>query len=287
MRTGYVVWFIVLGALRLAAQAPATEVLVTAPLADALVGGVVAVSVNALDRSGISRVELYQDGTLAATATVAPYQFSWDTTKISSGPHTLKAVAYNLSNVTASANLNLTVGRPPVVTITAPDSRDLTLVTSITLTATVVTDNAGVQSVQFFENGTRLGDGSPSGPGAWSFVWNGVAGGTYAITVTATDTNGLVSTTAPMTIVVHNPVVSAGGILNAATLTGGQSIASGSLVSIFGADLAQSTLSAGPRRLPTSLSDTSVLVTGKETAGQGFAYTLNAPITFASPSQIN
>ncbi len=78
----------------------------------------------------------------------------------------------------------------------------------------------------------------------------------------------------------QKPVVSPGGVVNAASYaTGGPSgkaVAAGSLVSVFGRNLALVTQSAGDLPLPTTLGGTSVTVDG-----------IAAPLLFVSPDQIN
>jgi hypothetical protein len=87
--------------------------------------GTVVISVDALDRTGVSKVELYRDGTLLGTKTSAPYQFSWDTTKEISGNHTLMGKAYNALGNTYSQTIAVTVnsgvsGPVPQVSGVAP-----------------------------------------------------------------------------------------------------------------------------------------------------------------------
>jgi len=84
----------------------------------------------------------------------------------------------------------------------------------------------------------------------------------------------------------QKPTISQGGIANAASLapiTGGASlnpVALGSIVTIFGSNLASQTKAADAVPLPTSLGGTSVLLSrnGAETP---------APLLFVSPTQIN
>jgi uncharacterized protein (TIGR03437 family) len=70
------------------------------------------------------------------------------------------------------------------------------------------------------------------------------------------------------------PEISNGGVVNAASFT--PRVAPGSLVSIFGTDLATAQASATTVPLPLSLSGTSVTIGGKE-----------APLVFVSSTQIN
>jgi len=258
------------------------------PANDAVVSGVATVSVDALDRAGVTKVELYLDGTLFGTQiqainqpdTAGPaqyYTFSWDTTNETSGSHTLTATVFNALNVSAMADVTVAVRKPPIVAISSPsDQTSLTAVSSITLVAGVMTDSATVQLVQFFANGNSLGFGSANASGGYSFTWTNVLGGRYAITATATDSNSLTSTSAPVTITVHNPVVAAGGVLNGASFATGQAVTPGSLVSIFGTDLASSSAGASSIPLPNELLDVSVTMNG-----------VTAPLTYVSPTQIN
>jgi hypothetical protein len=70
------------------------------------------------------------------------------------------------------------------------------------------------------------------------------------------------------------PQISNGGVVNAASFT--PRVAPGSLISVFGTDLATAKASAEAVPLPKSLAGTSVTIGGKE-----------APLVFVSPTQIN
>jgi hypothetical protein len=78
----------------------------------------------------------------------------------------------------------------------------------------------------------------------------------------------------------QKPLVFSGGVVNAADYaTGGPSgkaVAEGSIVSVFGRNLATVTQSASTLPLPTTLGGTSVAVNG-----------IPAPIFFVSPEQLN
>jgi uncharacterized protein (TIGR03437 family) len=73
----------------------------------------------------------------------------------------------------------------------------------------------------------------------------------------------------------QKPVISAGGVVNAASYAGG-GLSSGSIGSIFGQHLAASTQTATGLPLPISLGETTVTVDG-----------VAAPLFFVSPNQIN
>ena len=53
------------------------------------------VHVTASDDAGVSRVDLAVDGKFYARSSSATPVFSWNTNKLSGGPHTLQAVAYD------------------------------------------------------------------------------------------------------------------------------------------------------------------------------------------------
>ncbi len=74
----------------------------------------------------------------------------------------------------------------------------------------------------------------------------------------------------------QTPSITAGGVVNAASFAAGQAIAAGSLVSIFGTNLAPSTQAAQSIPLPTSMNGVSVTFNG-----------VAAPLHFVAQRQIN
>ena len=83
---------------------------ITSPANGATVSGTVTVQASASDNVGVTRVELYVDGAHAGTATTSPYTFSWNTTTVANGSHTLQTRAYDAAgNVGSSATITVTV----------------------------------------------------------------------------------------------------------------------------------------------------------------------------------
>ncbi len=83
---------------------------IASPTGGSTVSGTVPVSVTATDNLGVTKVELRVNGTTLASDTVAPYQFSWDSTKVANGSATLTAVAYDaVGHSTVSAGVALNV----------------------------------------------------------------------------------------------------------------------------------------------------------------------------------
>ncbi|MGH3071985.1 MAG: S8 family serine peptidase [Gaiellaceae bacterium] len=83
---------------------------ITSPANGATVSGTVTVSANASDNVGVSRVELFVDGSLSSSDTTSPYSFSWNTTTAANGGHSLQTRAYDAAgNVGSSSTVNVTV----------------------------------------------------------------------------------------------------------------------------------------------------------------------------------
>jgi uncharacterized protein (TIGR03437 family) len=121
----------------------------------------------------------------------------------------------------------------------------------------------------------------PLGNGEWSGTWtpHGLAGGTASVGITAESTLGLtgsVSISGTLTANTTATVVTPGGIVNAASLVSGAPVAPGEFVSIFGSNLAASTVVSPAYPYPTSLGGTQVLLNGQP-----------LPLEFVSAGQIN
>jgi subtilisin family serine protease len=83
---------------------------ITSPASGARVSGTVTVQASASDIVGVTRVELYVDGTLAGSDSSSPYSFSWSTTAVADGLHALQTKAYDAAgNVGSSASVGVTV----------------------------------------------------------------------------------------------------------------------------------------------------------------------------------
>jgi len=96
---------------------------ITSPSAGATVSGTTTIDVAASDNVGVTKVQLYVDGTSLGIDTSTPFSFAWDTTQVSNGSHSLEAIAYDAAgNQGASAVVGVTVSNPvatPTLTPTA------------------------------------------------------------------------------------------------------------------------------------------------------------------------
>jgi hypothetical protein len=87
-------------------------VTITSPAAASTLSGSVTMAATASDSSGIASVAYYIDGTLKNTDTSAPYSYVVDTTTLSNGAHTFKAIATDNSpnkNTATSTVITATV----------------------------------------------------------------------------------------------------------------------------------------------------------------------------------
>jgi hypothetical protein len=166
------------------------------------VSGIVPVSVSAADNVGVTKVELWVGGVLLASDTVAPWSFSWDTTKIANATYAMNARAYDaVGHMTSSAYVNVTVANGTLST-TTPATADTTppvahvsysagkskLRRSVTIQGSA-TDNVAVTSLSISIDGAVK---ATSNSASLSYSWSlsNVASGSHLVTVLAKDAAG-------------------------------------------------------------------------------------------------
>jgi hypothetical protein len=141
---------------------------------------------------------------LSATDTSSPYSFSWNTTTLSNGSHTLQAIAADAAGNSASTPLRSVAvfndTTAPTVAMTAP-AAGATLSGTTTVTATA-SDNVAIVKVDFYIDGVLRGTDT-SAP--YAFAWDTTASGngSHTLRATATDAAGN-STSATNTVTVAN-----------------------------------------------------------------------------------
>jgi len=197
-----------------------------------IVSGQPSFTVKAGDDVGVTKVELYKDGTLLGTDTSSPYTFTWDTTLETDGSvHTLQAKAYDAAgNIGSSSTATVTVDNtPPTVAVSSPLASS-TLVGTVTIKAPA-SDNKGLSSISVYIDGVYvygLGLGSTLSY-TLSYAWNTTltSDGAHTIQATARDSAGNISAS-PIVIVttannVADTIAPTTGItspLNGASVTG-------------------------------------------------------------------
>lgn len=144
-------------------------VAITAPADGALVGGTVAVTVDASDDVAVAAVDLVVDGITLATDTTAPYEFVWDSTGETDGPHELQAIATDVFDNSTLSDLVVVSSdnTDPSLTLTAPPAGAL-LAGTVEIAATA-SDASGIDRVDFLIDGVEVGSDS-SAP--YSLSWD-------------------------------------------------------------------------------------------------------------------
>ncbi|MCX8171718.1 MAG: Ig-like domain-containing protein, partial [Candidatus Bathyarchaeota archaeon] len=85
------------------------SVSITSPQDGSTVSRTIDILVSAWDESGISRVEFYIDGKLAATDTKEPYYYRWNTRLVKDGWHTITVRAYDIYGNMAEVSIKIHV----------------------------------------------------------------------------------------------------------------------------------------------------------------------------------
>ncbi len=166
----------------------APTVSLSAPAANATVEGVVAITANASDNIGVTRVEFLVGGALVSTDVAAPYRHDWFTRNHPNGQVWIAARAYDAAgNSRYSQYVQVTVNNdvtPPTVGITSP-ANAATVSRTVQLSATASDDRA-VASVQFTLDGQVIG--TLSGP-PYTLGWDSltVPNGQHLIGARASD----------------------------------------------------------------------------------------------------
>lgn len=184
-----------------AADTVPPTVAIAAPTASATLSGLATIDVNASDNLGVVRVDLQVNGRLVASDSVAPYQFSWDSTSVANGSATLTAVAYDAAGnaATASAvtvniaNAVLADTTPPTVSITKPTGG--AKVTGTVTVSVVGSDDRGTAALKqwLYLDGGLVASGTG---GSLSYNWNTrkAAAGSHTLKAVAQDASGNTST---------------------------------------------------------------------------------------------
>lgn len=194
-----------LGTTPLSGDTTPPSVSITSPSAGSTVSGTVTVQTSASDNVGVSSVSLSVDGAASGTDTSSPYNFSWNTTGVSIGSHTLTATARDAAGNSSSSSVVVTVGNSaadttaPTVAITSP-SNGSTIGGNANVTVSVnASDNVGVVRVELYVDGV-LTAGSTSSP--FNTKWNAkrVSSGAHSLQCKAYDAAGNVGTSSTVTV---------------------------------------------------------------------------------------
>jgi hypothetical protein len=179
------------------AAVTAPTVSLTTPANGATVSSDVNFSANA---SNATSVQYKVDGVNVGSAlTTSPYSYTWSSTTVANGTHTISAVATNSGgSATASAAVTVSNTTPaPTVSLTTPaNNATVSGQTSLSATAT------NALGVQFKVDGVNVGAEVTTGPYTSTWDSTSVANGTHTVSVTARNAGG--TTTATATVTVNN-----------------------------------------------------------------------------------
>jgi len=87
----------------------APTVAISNPGNGSTVSGTVGISVTANDNAGVAGIsqQLYIDGKLVASGTGGSLSFSWNTRKVSSGSHSIQAIAKDASGNSTTTSIQV------------------------------------------------------------------------------------------------------------------------------------------------------------------------------------
>jgi len=175
-----------------------SAVTLTNPISNArfVAGTNILLGASATDSDGtVTQVQFFQGTNNLGVVTSAPYSLIWS--NVPAGALALTACAMDNSGlVFTSAVVNIMVAG---ISVTSPTNNVvLTAPASITVGA-AVTDNVGINQVQFFQGTNSLGilTNSP-----YNLVWTNVVSGVYALSASAIDAGGLVFKSGPVSVIV-------------------------------------------------------------------------------------
>lgn len=182
-----------------------TTVTLTAPTNGQVVVKSSILPVNANTTGLIADVQFFLDNVLYSTDTTAPFNAPIDTSTLTLGNHTVRAVATDTSTGTAtSQTITFTVvaNVPPTIVITNLINGTNFLVGTAIPVQAMTTDDVGVTNVDWFIDGNLFV--SRPAPN-FSFTYADSLVGSHVIHGVASDSGGLTTMSASVTVNVTNP----------------------------------------------------------------------------------
>ena len=183
-------------------DATAPNVSFSSPGSGATVSGTASVQVAASDNVGVTSVTLKVDGVLLAGDNSSPYTFSWNTTALSNGVHTLTATAQDAAGNSQSASIQVTVSNagdttPPTINITSP-SQGARVSGNVSVLVNAA-DNIAVVKVEVYVDG-RLKATTTSSPFTTRWNTKRESAGAHTIQCKAYDAAGNVGASPTLTV---------------------------------------------------------------------------------------
>jgi len=186
---------------------------ISSPGSFAYVAAAIQVMGTTSDNVGVVATEFYADNQLVSSSGGgSPFSFSWDTTSVANGSHTLMVKAYDGSSNAGAASVVVNVNNvsnvnpppadttPPSVTISSPANGSVYTSNTRNVKITVnASDNVAVSQVTIYIDGIQVYTGSSASS---SYTWNlrKAKAGYHSITARAWDGAGNFSDAGPVTI---------------------------------------------------------------------------------------
>jgi hypothetical protein len=149
----------------------------------------------------IARIDFYQNGSLIGMDASDPFGLLWS--NVTAGNYALTAVARNdggLSTTSAPVHIHVVVNAAPTVAITSPTNGAVfNSPASLTLDATASDADGSVALVEFFVDGSKIGQAATS---PFSALWSAPTAGFHTFTAVATDNGNAARTSAVVTVTV-------------------------------------------------------------------------------------
>ena len=216
-------------------QAPSVSI--TSPSVNQQIeeGNSISLAANASDADGtISKVEFYLNGSKVGEDLSAP--FTLNAGNLSVGNYSVYAVATdNDAASTTSSSINFSVVAPvqnqaPLVSITSPSNNaQFNEGNTISLTANASDSDGSVALVEFYLNGTKVGQDA-SAP--YSYNAGALSTGNYTVYAVATDNEGATTTSANVNFSVNEVIQNQAPSVSISSPTNNAQIDEGTSVSI-------------------------------------------------------
>lgn len=166
-------------------------------------GSELAVVVQASHPSGlINKVEVFANGErLGEAMRSGENEYKLGLNKIQRALYSIVAIATDASGVTTTSTpVNVTVTKPPVVTIIKPsEGASFPSSYNINVTAKAVTDGS-IRKVDFYSNGVVIGTANDVGTDRFMITWRQLPDGVHGLTAVATDELGATGKSEPVKI---------------------------------------------------------------------------------------
>ncbi len=209
----------------------------TSPIANDTVTGLVSINSNLADDQGVVRAELYVDGVFYKTQYLQPFTLLWPSMKFANGAHTVEVRAYDVANNVASTGVvavtttNTVDTTKPVVTLTSPSTSTSTFNNGgwFFFYASSTDDSGFVDKLELYKDGVLINTVYAA---PYKLRWNTIpeTNKGYNFYVKAYDYNGNFATTTTITVTLSTapdvtvPVATLIKPLNGTIISGGGSI---------------------------------------------------------------